>query len=194
MFPPYTFNQLLFGRRTLADLRYMFPDCWADDEAAGLSRGAHHCPRVLRLQLAQRGVAAAKRAAVFRHCARGRPGRVRQPRRQTSQSGRECRGLSPIQLGVVIACHPSDSVSIELTTVRQMEKFAARGRFSRRSRMGTLALTTTTETAGNRRTATTTLSNLGWEKRPVGRGRLSLQFETPHLRCLATAPSLASSP
>ncbi len=33
MFPPYTFLQLLFGRRTLSDLRYMFPDCWAEDEA-----------------------------------------------------------------------------------------------------------------------------------------------------------------
>lgn len=27
MFPPFTFNQLLFGRRSLSDLRYMFPDC-----------------------------------------------------------------------------------------------------------------------------------------------------------------------
>lgn len=33
MFPPYTFLQLLFGRRSLSDLRYMFPDCWAEDEA-----------------------------------------------------------------------------------------------------------------------------------------------------------------
>jgi predicted acetyltransferase len=34
MFAPYTFLQLLFGRRTLSDLRYMYPDCWANDEAA----------------------------------------------------------------------------------------------------------------------------------------------------------------
>ncbi len=34
MFAPYTFLQLLFGRRTLSDLRYMYPDCWAEDEAA----------------------------------------------------------------------------------------------------------------------------------------------------------------
>jgi hypothetical protein len=34
MFAPYTFLQLLFGRRTLSDLRYMYPDCWAQDEAA----------------------------------------------------------------------------------------------------------------------------------------------------------------
>jgi hypothetical protein len=33
MFSPYTFLQLLFGRRSLNDLRYMFPDCWAEDEA-----------------------------------------------------------------------------------------------------------------------------------------------------------------
>ncbi len=33
MFPPYTFLQLLFGRRSLSDLRYMFPDCRAEDEA-----------------------------------------------------------------------------------------------------------------------------------------------------------------
>jgi hypothetical protein len=34
MFPPYTFLQLLFGRRSLSELRYMFPDCIAQDEAA----------------------------------------------------------------------------------------------------------------------------------------------------------------
>jgi len=34
MFPPYTFLQLLFGRRSLSDLRYMFPDCLLQDEAA----------------------------------------------------------------------------------------------------------------------------------------------------------------
>ncbi len=34
MFPPYTFLQLLFGRRSLSDLRYMFPDCLLLDEAA----------------------------------------------------------------------------------------------------------------------------------------------------------------
>jgi hypothetical protein len=34
MFAPYTFLQLLFGRRTLSDLCYMYPDCWAQDEAA----------------------------------------------------------------------------------------------------------------------------------------------------------------
>jgi hypothetical protein len=33
MFAPFTFLQLLFGRRTLSDLRYMYPDCWAEDEA-----------------------------------------------------------------------------------------------------------------------------------------------------------------
>ena len=32
MFPPFTFNQLLFGRRTLGDIRYMFPDCECDAE------------------------------------------------------------------------------------------------------------------------------------------------------------------
>jgi hypothetical protein len=36
MFAPYTFLQLLFGRRTLSDLRYMYPDCWAGDEAAAI--------------------------------------------------------------------------------------------------------------------------------------------------------------
>jgi hypothetical protein len=34
MFAPFTFLQLLFGRRSLGDLRYMYPDCWAEDEAA----------------------------------------------------------------------------------------------------------------------------------------------------------------
>jgi hypothetical protein len=34
MFPPYTFLQLLFGRRSMSDLRYMFPDCILQDEAA----------------------------------------------------------------------------------------------------------------------------------------------------------------
>lgn len=32
MFPPYTFNQLLFGRRSLSDLRCMFPDCGVEPE------------------------------------------------------------------------------------------------------------------------------------------------------------------
>ena len=36
MFPPYTFLQLLFGRRSLSDLRYMYPDCFVQDEAAAL--------------------------------------------------------------------------------------------------------------------------------------------------------------
>jgi len=36
MFPPYTFLQLLFGRRSLADLRYMYPDCLMDDGTAVL--------------------------------------------------------------------------------------------------------------------------------------------------------------
>jgi hypothetical protein len=36
MFPPYTFLQLLFGRRSLSDLRYMFPDCALQDEAAAI--------------------------------------------------------------------------------------------------------------------------------------------------------------
>ena len=31
MFPPYTFNQLLFGRRSLAELRYVYPDCMANE-------------------------------------------------------------------------------------------------------------------------------------------------------------------
>jgi hypothetical protein len=33
-FPPLVFLQLLFGHRSLDELRYAFPDCWADDEAA----------------------------------------------------------------------------------------------------------------------------------------------------------------
>jgi hypothetical protein len=36
MFPPYTFLQLLFGRRSLRDLRAMFPDCILQDETAVL--------------------------------------------------------------------------------------------------------------------------------------------------------------
>ena len=36
MFAPFTFLQLLFGRRTLDDLRYIYPDCWAEDEAASV--------------------------------------------------------------------------------------------------------------------------------------------------------------
>ncbi len=36
MFSPYTFLQLLFGRRSLRDLHYMYPDCWAEDEAAAV--------------------------------------------------------------------------------------------------------------------------------------------------------------
>ena len=35
-FPPLVFLQLLFGRRSLAELRYAFPDAWADDEARPL--------------------------------------------------------------------------------------------------------------------------------------------------------------
>jgi hypothetical protein len=35
-FPPLVFLQLLFGRRSLAELRYAFPDVWADDEARPL--------------------------------------------------------------------------------------------------------------------------------------------------------------
>ena len=31
-FPPLVFLQLLFGHRSLAELRYAFPDCWADEE------------------------------------------------------------------------------------------------------------------------------------------------------------------
>jgi hypothetical protein len=36
MFPPYTFLQLLFGRRSQGDLRAMFPDCVLQDEAAAI--------------------------------------------------------------------------------------------------------------------------------------------------------------
>ncbi len=36
MFTPYTFLQLLFGRRSLSDLRYMYPDCWTEDEATAV--------------------------------------------------------------------------------------------------------------------------------------------------------------
>jgi len=36
MFPPYTFLQLLFGRRSLSDLRQMYPDCLLQDEAAAV--------------------------------------------------------------------------------------------------------------------------------------------------------------
>ncbi|HSD84325.1 MAG TPA: GNAT family N-acetyltransferase, partial [Anaerolineae bacterium] len=36
MFAPYTFLQLLFGRRTLSDLQYMYPDCWTQDESAAV--------------------------------------------------------------------------------------------------------------------------------------------------------------
>ena len=35
-FPPLVLLQLLFGRRSLADLRAAFPDCWAQDEATAL--------------------------------------------------------------------------------------------------------------------------------------------------------------
>jgi hypothetical protein len=35
-FPPLVFLQLLFGRRSLADLRAAFPDCWSQDEATVL--------------------------------------------------------------------------------------------------------------------------------------------------------------
>lgn len=34
MFPPFTFNQLLFGRRSLADLRAMYPDCLVNEDVA----------------------------------------------------------------------------------------------------------------------------------------------------------------
>ena len=37
-FPPLVFLQLLFGRRSLDDLRYVFPDVWATDEAEPLLR------------------------------------------------------------------------------------------------------------------------------------------------------------
>ncbi|MFL5801558.1 MAG: GNAT family N-acetyltransferase [Roseiflexaceae bacterium] len=33
-FPPLVFLQLLFGRRSLADLRYAYPDVWAEDDAS----------------------------------------------------------------------------------------------------------------------------------------------------------------
>jgi GNAT superfamily N-acetyltransferase len=33
-FPPLVFLQLLFGRRSMAELRYAFPDVWASDESA----------------------------------------------------------------------------------------------------------------------------------------------------------------
>jgi N-acetylglutamate synthase-like GNAT family acetyltransferase len=33
-FPPLVFLQLLFGHRSLDELRYAFPDCWADEEPA----------------------------------------------------------------------------------------------------------------------------------------------------------------
>ncbi len=33
-FPPLVFLQLLFGHRSLAELRYAFPDCWAGEEPA----------------------------------------------------------------------------------------------------------------------------------------------------------------
>jgi hypothetical protein len=36
MFPPYTFLQVLFGRRSLSELRYMHPDCILQDEAAAI--------------------------------------------------------------------------------------------------------------------------------------------------------------
>ncbi len=36
MFPPFTFLQLLFGRRSLSDLRTMYPDCILQDEAAAV--------------------------------------------------------------------------------------------------------------------------------------------------------------
>jgi hypothetical protein len=36
MFPPYTFLQILFGRRTVSDLRTMYPDCILRDEAAAV--------------------------------------------------------------------------------------------------------------------------------------------------------------
>jgi hypothetical protein len=36
MFSPYTFLQVLFGRRSLSDLRFMFPDCILQDEAAAV--------------------------------------------------------------------------------------------------------------------------------------------------------------
>ena len=35
-FPDLTFLHLLFGHRSLAEVRHLFADCWADDEAAAL--------------------------------------------------------------------------------------------------------------------------------------------------------------
>ena len=35
-FPPLVFLQLLFGHRSLAELRHAFPDVWADDEGRPL--------------------------------------------------------------------------------------------------------------------------------------------------------------
>jgi len=35
-FPPLVFLELLFGYRSLADLRAAYPDCWANDEAGVL--------------------------------------------------------------------------------------------------------------------------------------------------------------
>ena len=35
-FPPLVFLQLLFGRRSLDDLRYAYPDVWANDDAVPL--------------------------------------------------------------------------------------------------------------------------------------------------------------
>jgi hypothetical protein len=35
-FPPLVFLQLLFGHRSLAELRYAFPDVWAEDDARPL--------------------------------------------------------------------------------------------------------------------------------------------------------------
>ena len=34
--PPLVFLQLLFGHRSLEELRYAFPDVWADDTARPL--------------------------------------------------------------------------------------------------------------------------------------------------------------
>jgi hypothetical protein len=36
MFPPFTFLQVLFGRRSVSEVRSMFPDCILQDEAAAL--------------------------------------------------------------------------------------------------------------------------------------------------------------
>jgi hypothetical protein len=35
-FPPLVFLQLLFGRRSFADLRYAYPDVWAEDQASAV--------------------------------------------------------------------------------------------------------------------------------------------------------------